>query len=252
MSQADAPVIGGYDHAYYSRQVRGALRSARRVVPLLRDLLQPASLVDFGCGQGAWLRAWLECGVTDVLGMDGDYTDVARLQVPSSHFQSADLSQPVVLPRRYDVAQSLEVAEHLPESSADSFVASLVASAPKIVFSAAVRGQGGAWHVNEQPLEYWRQKFSAHGYVPFDPVRPRLHGAGDVEPWYRYNTLLYVHKGVVSSLPASIRDTAVPANTRVTEGGSLPWMARRAVVSMLPRPVVDGIARVLDKAGGRS
>ena len=253
MTGANAPMAGDYDHAYYERQVRGALRSARRVVPILRDLLRPASVVDFGCGQGAWLRAWMESGVTDVLGMDGPYTDVDRLQVLASYFQSADLSKPVRLPRRFDVAQSLEVAEHLPEASADGFITSLVAAAPLIVFSAAVRGQGGAWHVNEQPLEYWRRKFAAHGYLPFDVVRPRLRALNEVEPWYRYNTVLYAHRDAVSSLPADVTSAAVPDGTPLSEGGSLPWMARRAVVSLLPRPVVDSIARVLDKASaGRS
>ena len=119
--------------------------------------------------------------------------------------------------------------------------------------SAAVRGQGGAWHVNEQPLEYWRRKFAAHDYLPFDAVRPKLRALNDVEPWYRYNTVLYAHRDAVSSLPADVTDRAVPADAPLNEGGSLQWMARRAVVSLLPRPVVDGIARVLDKASaGRS
>lgn len=248
MSPAAAPAPGAYDRKYYGRQVRGALRSARHVVPILHELLKPTSLVDVGCGQGAWLRAWMECGVTDVLGIDGAYTDVERLQVPSALFQSADLSKPLVLSRRFDVAQSLEVAEHLPEASADGFIASLVAMASVIVFSAAVRGQGGARHVNEQPLEYWRRKFAAHGYAAFDALRPRVGHDHAVAPWYRYNTVLYVHRDAVPSLPAAVMAAAAPDAAPLTEGGSLPWKARRAVVSMLPRPVVDGIARVLDLA----
>lgn len=40
--------------------------------------------------------------------------------------------------RAFDLAISLEVAEHLPETSADVFVESLTAAAPIIVFSAAI------------------------------------------------------------------------------------------------------------------
>lgn len=66
--------------------------------------------------------------------------------------------------RTFDVAISMEVAEHLPKRYADRLVGLLAALAPTVVFSGATPGQGGMDHVNEQPHEYWITKFEARGF----------------------------------------------------------------------------------------
>ena len=69
----------------------------------------------------------------------------------------------------------LEVAEHIPPECADIFVESLTwGLAPVIMFSAAVPGQGGTLHLNEQWPAYWASKFAQHGYVLIDCLRPQL------------------------------------------------------------------------------
>ena len=234
-----------YDATYYARQVDGALRSARRIVPLLQAALQPASVIDVGCGQGAWLRAWIENGVSDVLGLDGSYTSLGALQFPVDRFTIVNLASPFEPSRRFALAQSLEVAEHLPPESAEGFVSSLVAAAPVILFSAAVPGQGGESHVNEQPLEFWRLQFARHYYHAFDCVRPQIRYAVDIEPWYRFNTVLYVREDHIDALSAAIAATRVPVHAKLREGGDARWWLRRSLVRWLPRGMVDLIARAL-------
>lgn len=243
------PIESQYDDRYYARQVRGALRSARLVVPIVGAALAPDSVVDFGCGQGAWLRAWMDQGVSDVQGLDGTYIDARTMLVPEQRFQGTDLTQPCTLGRRYALAQSLEVAEHIPEAAAATLIASLVRAAPMVLFSAAVRGQGGESHVNEQPLEYWRALFSRHDFLPFDFLRPAIHDIGAIEPWYRYNTLLYVSREHLPALSAAVRASAVPEGVVIDEGGSLAWRTRRLFVSVLPQSVVNAISRTLARAG---
>ena len=59
---------------------------------------------------------------------------------------------------------SLEVAEHIPEKFADHFVRTLITMAKKaVVITAAPPGQGGTDHVNEQPYEYWIDRFNLAG-----------------------------------------------------------------------------------------
>ena len=126
------------------------------------------SVLDLGCGQGVWLASWVRLGAKDVQGIDGPYVDQERLHIPKERFQGRDLARPVDLGRHFDLVQSLEVAEHLPQSAAEQFVDSLVRHGPLVLFSAATPGQGGENHINEQPWEYWREKFAARGYEVFD------------------------------------------------------------------------------------
>src|SRR5688572_21294277 len=99
----------GYDTAFYDLQRDESLRTAQAVVPVVRDLTQPTSVVDVGCGVGTWLAAWRECGVLDVHGIDGSYVDREMLLIPAEHFQPHDLSTPINVERRFELAMSLEV-----------------------------------------------------------------------------------------------------------------------------------------------
>ncbi len=158
--------------------------------------VQPRSVVDVGCGTGTWLAEWLALGVTDVLGVDGDYVPRDRLEIPEALFAPRDLRQPLRLDRRFDLAQSLEVAEHLPPPRAESFVADLVAVAPAVLFSASIPGQRGTDHINEQWQDYWQGLFAGHGYTAVDLVRSVVWADPAVECWYSQNTILYVASGV--------------------------------------------------------
>src|SRR5438067_13185059 len=102
----------------------GAVQSARRIVPLVIELVRPRSVVDICCGTGGWLSVLIDHGVDDVVGVDGAYVDPARLLIPTERFIAHDLEKPLELSRRFELALSLEVAEHLPASSASVLVKS--------------------------------------------------------------------------------------------------------------------------------
>jgi SAM-dependent methyltransferase len=190
-----------YSTEFFSRLHDGAARSAREIAPLVTSLVAPASVVDVGCGRGVWLSEFQRQGITDVFGVDGAWVDPETLVVPRDRFLSADLEQPLYIPRQFDLAISLEVAEHLVPECADAFVDSLVRLAPAVLFSAAVPFQGGVGHVNEQWPEYWAALFDARGYVPVDCIRPRISRNADVEWWYSQNVLLFVRADHLAKYP---------------------------------------------------
>jgi len=181
-----------YDRQFYQRITGGARGSAREVVPTLIDLLAPRSVVDVGCGTGAWLSVFRDHAVEDVLGIDGDYVDPESLQIPSNAFLPADLRRPIHVGRTFDMALSVEVAEHIPAESASIYLDSLTRLSDAIVFSAAIPNQGGTGHVNEQWPEYWKDRFETRGYVLIDCLRHRIWNNRNVERWYRQNMVLYV------------------------------------------------------------
>ena len=195
-------VTSPYDETFFAVMRSGARRSAHAVLPRLLELAPARSLVDVGCGWGTWMRAALDHGVTDVAGLDGQWIDPADLEVPADAFRHADLAAPPELDRRYDVAISLEVAEHLPEAAAERFVAALVRAAPVVAFSAATPGQGGYGHVNEQWPAYWAERFARHGYEPVDALRPLLWDDERVEWWYAQNLVLYASPEALRRHPA--------------------------------------------------
>jgi hypothetical protein len=206
-----------YPDGYFARFRGGATRSAEIVLPIVKAGMEVSIVVGFGCGTGAWLSVWQRLGVQNIVGCDGPYVDPGSLMFDSSSFVPVDLSKQLSLGRRFDLAQSLEVAEHLPPEAAASFVDTLVSHAPVILFSAASPGQGGEHHVNEQPLEYWGALFRRHGFQPIDAVRPRLVGEKRVERWYRYNSMLFVDQSRVASLGPQFRSAAVPEGTTVRD-----------------------------------
>lgn len=196
----DAYVMA-YSTTFYEQQQEGSLRSARRVLPHLIELVKPRSIVDVGCGVGTWLKAASELGVRDIAGLDGAYVDRSMLQIPLEQFTATDLSKPFRVPRTFDAAMSLEVAEHLPEASATTFVESLSLLAPVILFSAAIPKQMGEHHVNEQWQRWWGERFARVGYVALDCIRRRIWDDPQVEWWYAQNVLLMVREEYLTASP---------------------------------------------------
>jgi SAM-dependent methyltransferase len=205
--------------------------------------LSPSSVLDVGCGAGAWLAEYQEHGVRDYLGVDGAYVPRSSLLIPGERFLSLDINQPFEIGRRFDIVQCLEVAEHLPKTSSDTLIANLTRHSDKVLFSAATPGQGGENHINEQTLEFWRLLFAKHGYKPFDRFRPMIEGVTKVESWYRRNMILFVEEGTVPELSpgllrSSLRDEqAIPVMT------SAPFRFRARLISLLPSQFVSKMAR---------
>ncbi|MBD0339499.1 MAG: glycosyltransferase, partial [Microcoleus sp. Co-bin12] len=198
-----------YTRDFYQLIGEGTRSSAREIIPLLLDLLQPIlpkSVVDVGCGTGSWLAAFHKLGIADCLGIDGDYVDRTILQIPLNQFQSADLKQPLQINRKFDLAISLEVAEHLPATCAENFVNSLTQLAPVILFSAAIPFQGGVEHVNEQWPQYWVYYFQKNGYAVIDCLRKKIWNNDKVEPWYAQNILIFVKQEYLSGYPRLVNE----------------------------------------------
>ena len=185
---------GFYTPEFY-RELDSTRESAREVLPIILELLKPASIVDVGCGAGHWLAAASELGVKDFLGVDGSWALEAQIAIPREKLLVHDLGTPLKLERRFDLALSLEVAEHLPASHARTFVQTLCEAADRIVFSAAIPGQGGRHHVNEQWPSHWAGLFEGFGYECYDLLRPRIWNNPRVLWYYAQNCLIFARAG---------------------------------------------------------
>jgi SAM-dependent methyltransferase len=192
-----------YTEDYYAANREEAWSSARVIVPLVLELVQPRSVVDVGCGLGAWLAVFKEHGVDDTWGLDGKYVDKNRLEIPEERFILADLGRPFHLDRTFDLVVSLEVAEHLPSESAEIFVDTLTHLGPLVLFSAAIPYQAEKkhGHVNEQWPEYWAELFADRGYVAIDCLRRKLWYDQNAKEHYAQNTLMFAKREHLDNQP---------------------------------------------------
>src|SRR3954452_20732472 len=98
---------GKYYNPKFYRELASAQDSAREILPLVIDVVKPASIIDIGCVTGNWLAIAHELGVRDILGVDGSWVK-GQLAIPQEKFVEHDLSSPLKLDRRFDLVLSLE------------------------------------------------------------------------------------------------------------------------------------------------
>lgn len=196
-----------YNQLFYAVQRERSGRSAQEVVRLVNAMLRPSSVVDVGCGIGAWLAEWRRQGVSDVLGIDGNWVDRRMLQIPEEQFIAHDLSRSYDAERSFDLVMSLEVAEHLDSDGADAFIDLLTSLGQVVLFSAAIPDQGGQHHVNERWQGDWARDFERRGFAAVDCVRPEIWDNKNVQVWYRQNIVLYVSHDTIAD-NATLRQLA--------------------------------------------
>ena len=183
-----------------------ALTSAYKVVKILREYLSFDSAIDIGCGVGQVLKACSETGTSIIRGVDGPWVKKELLMIPSECFSQYDLSQPnlreKIPEKNFDLTISSEVAEHIDPQDTETYMDNLTSFSNVILFSAAIPGQGGVHHVNEQWPSYWIKKFSARGFVPVDCIRPIIWDDDEIRTDYRQNLMLFVKEDKLENYPA--------------------------------------------------
>jgi cyclopropane fatty-acyl-phospholipid synthase-like methyltransferase len=190
-----------YDKAFYDDFTASSLRSGEIVLGALLHRYAARSIIDVGCGVGAWLKAAQNLGASSLRGFDGPWVDDSQLLIePTSFtrisFESADWPDL----GKVDLAISLEVAEHLSLTQGKLLVKRLCNAAPVVLFSAAIPHQGGEGHQNEQWQSWWAEIFAAQGYRPSLFLRRITWTNAEVSFWYSQNMVVYVDPARAGSL----------------------------------------------------
>jgi SAM-dependent methyltransferase len=173
-----------------------AAKNARPFIASIRETFPSAAmLADVGCGTGAYAAAGRSAGLV-VVGYERSRVGRAIAHAQRVRAKPFDLTDQATLDAigSFDLAYSLEVAEHLPPELGERLVALLLTTAPTVVFTAAHPGQGGQGHVNEQAAGYWIERFAAHGGTHMPDVtaalRDRFEQAG-MESYLIENVLVF-------------------------------------------------------------
>jgi SAM-dependent methyltransferase len=169
-----------------------------QLADLIFEWAQPASAADFGCGRGFLVEYLARKGV-DVTGIEVSPAALKFVDPGTrSRIQIRDLTKRHDV-GAFDLAVSVEVAEHLPKRASQTFVQNLTRAAKKnIVFSAAKPGQWGAGHINCQPQSFWIRLFEQQGWrydeSASESFSRGVQGSGaliDAAPWLIENFMLF-------------------------------------------------------------
>ena len=233
-----------YDSEFYSRTSDQGTRAGVVLLGLLDELSEnPKTAIDVGGGAGGWLAALAErgvdCHLVDCLG-----PDVQRMLPPrvSYHEHNLELPPNWTAPKRCDLVICVEVLEHLTEAAAEGVIDEMVRRSDTIVFSAAWRGQGGEYHINEQPLDYWTGEWVRRGYRVFDILRSRL-GRSGLPSYYATNVFIASRDPRVSEAVFAMDGAVYVSDMGILDVRTTRQRAVGAIVRPLPAPVVSIIAR---------
>lgn len=200
-----------YDKKFYEENKK-AVNSANIILPFIINKLNPKNIVDFGCGSGAWLFVAQKNGVEDILGIDGNYVDTDWLLIDNNDFLADDITKKIKLTKKYDLAISLEVGEHIEKSKINNYILNLTNSSDVILFSAAIPNQGGTEHINEQYLTYWVEKFKEQNFELCDVLRSKFWNNETIDFWYKQNIVFFVKKDCVEKINAMFTFNSIPNN----------------------------------------
>lgn len=193
-----------YSLEYFKWLRLGSRSSAEEIVPILLELVHPRKVIDIGCATGEWLEVFKKHGVEEIFGVDGDWVDRKLLKISEEEFLAHDFKKPLHIDRRFDLAITLEMVQHVDAKDVECFVEMLTKLAPIILFSAPIPYQGGSGiYINEHWPEYWVTLFSDKGYSPIDFIRKRIWNNERVEWWYSQNILLFVRQDYLGNIISS-------------------------------------------------
>jgi hypothetical protein len=198
-----------YTSEYFEEISKNSLQSAKVIIPVILRYFTPKSIIDIGCGIAAWLSAWQQYGVNDILGIDGNYINSDQLLINKDNFLAAELETYFKTNRQFDLVMSLEVAEHIKPEFASNFIRTLCSSGDIVLFSAAIPNQGGVLHYNEQYPQYWIDKFKESGFLPYDCIRKEIWENDSIDVNYRQNMLFFINKEKSESYPLITKENNI-------------------------------------------
>ena len=181
-----------YNNKFFESRVGLAYYSAITILNIVKkNISNFDSVVDIGTGTGTWLKAAEKIGARKIKGYDGYLQDTTLLEISPTCFELHDLEKPIINASKFDLALCLEVGEHIKNECSETLVSSISNCSDNVIFSAAIPGQLGVGHINEQWPDFWISLFAANGFNCIDIIRPKIWANIKIPFWYKQNCLFF-------------------------------------------------------------
>jgi len=182
-----------YNDKFFEKNLEWNTPIAAQLVGVLMDYFHPGSVVDLGCGNAEFLNEFQKKGIV-VQGYEGSRSAIGKALIDRKYIKLFDLRNRIEAKERYDLALCLEVAEHIENKFSAGLVENLTDLSDTVVFTAATPGQGGHFHINEQPHEFWINIFKRMNYSydakTTEEVKSSMRKAG-ILSWYCDNLMVF-------------------------------------------------------------
>lgn len=155
-----------YSKDFFSQRCKDTRQWEKKVGNYFVKKLKIKSVVDFGCSIGSFLEGAIEAGAS-VKGFEYAY-ESAKEYIPKHmlpFIEKGNAGQ-LINCGSYDLAMSIEVAEHILPEESENFIHNLTNSAKKfILLTAAPLSQTGSLHINLKPYEFWINNITSQGWT---------------------------------------------------------------------------------------
>lgn len=156
-----------YDEKFFIKNYRDHNQANLCFGNFLYEYFKPKSVVDFGCAIGNILYSFKERGC-DICGIEGSTKSRKMMDEKfpgvSKYVKIKDISLPIKLEKKYDLAISMETLEHIRPQFSDNAVESIALSSDLLVLTACPPVGRNKLHFNEQKFDYWIKKFRKHNF----------------------------------------------------------------------------------------
>lgn len=154
-----------YDRDFHMSIENEETPQAVRLAGYIKTYIAPSCFLDFGCSTGIYLNEVKKC-LPNTVSRGFEFSKEAVEHAVCSDVIEYDLTKQLITYKHPNtLGLCLEVLEHIEDTNWRPVLENMTRYCDKLIFSAAVPGQGGTGHINCRPKIDWIKRFHELGWV---------------------------------------------------------------------------------------
>ncbi len=141
------------------------IKTAPDIISKIISILHPTTCLDVGCGTGVYVEEFNKQSVKTI-GVDGNLATKTILKTSPENVLYKDIRHHLELNQKYDLVFCIELIEHIEEKYEDILLFNLTQHTSNWLLVTTGEDTKGKEkdHLNEKPVEYWKEKITDLGF----------------------------------------------------------------------------------------